>query len=86
MNHTNDPHINIVAEKQVEAFIAILSRRYGLSEEDIPDIIDNMKWIAKHRNKIENATVYAFLTLLGLLMIGMATAFWEGFKAMLRGK
>lgn len=70
----------IKAEEQVEVFIRILSTRYGLKENEIPEILDNLRWISRHRAGISRITWHASLSLVGLAIIGLGAAIWEGIK------
>ena len=76
----------VLAERQVEAFLRIMSTRYGLKEDEIPELLDNMKWVVKHRKHIDNSGTYALFILLGLVVTGLVTAMWEGIKHMLTVK
>lgn len=70
----------IKAEQQVEAFIQILATRYNLKEEEIPAIVDNIKWIGAHRSGLHRISWAAGLAIVALGMSGLATATFEGIK------
>ena len=70
----------IKAEAQVEAFIEIMARRYGLKEDEIPEIVDNLKWLSNHRRGISRISWAAGLAVITLGASGMALAMWEGIK------
>ena len=70
----------IKAEQQVEAFINVLSTRYGLKEHEIPEILDNLRWISRHRAGVSRITWHASLGLVGLAVVGLAAAMWEGIR------
>jgi hypothetical protein len=70
----------IKAEQQVEAFINVLSTRYGLKENEIPEILDNLRWISRHRAGVSRITWHASLGLVGLAVVGLAAAMWEGIR------
>jgi len=72
-----------MAEKQVEAFIEILRFRYGLTEADIPEILDTAKWAVKHRSRIDKAIGFAVISIIGLIVAGVAAALWEGLKQLI---
>lgn len=74
----------IKAEQQVEAFVQILATRYNLKEEEIPQIIDNIKWIGNHRNGIYRLSWAAGLAVVALGVSGLATATLEGIKQFFR--
>jgi len=73
----------IKAEQQVEAFITILATRYNLKEEEIPQIVDNIKWLSNHRAGIHRISWTAGLALVTLGLSGIAAAMWEGVKHLL---
>lgn len=70
----------VKAEELVEAFLRIMFTRYGVKEDEIPEIIDNLRWISRHRAGLSRITWHASLSLLGLAMIGLGAAIWEGIK------
>ena len=70
----------IKAEAQVESFIEVLARRYGLKEDEIPEIIDNLKWLSNHRRGISRISWSAGLGVIGLGASGLALALWEGIR------
>lgn len=74
----------IDAELQVEAFMDLIQKRYGLKHEDIPQILDDMRWLREHRTGINRVTWSVALGILALALSGIATAFWEGLKHTLR--
>ncbi len=70
------------AEQQVDAFISVLATRYGIKEDDLPEMLDGVKWALKHRKMLESIQDKAWLTLMGLGLTGLAVATWEGVKAL----
>jgi len=74
----------ISAELQVEAFMDLLQKRYGLKSEDIPSILDDLRWVREHRTGINRITWNVALGILTLAIAGLATAMWEGIKHNIR--
>lgn len=72
------------AEAQVEAFISILSKRYGVKEDEIPQFVDAMRWAAQHRSNINSISWHALLGVVGALAVALAVMVWEGIKSTLR--
>lgn len=70
----------IHAEAHVEAFIEILQRRYGLKPEDIPVILDDMRWLRQHRVGASRITWSVALGIVAISVSGVVQAFWEGLK------
>ena len=73
----------IKAEAQVEAFIEVLSKRFGIKEDEIPELVQTIRWSADHRRGINRMGWAALLGLLSLVISGAALTFWEGLKHML---
>lgn len=71
----------VKAEEQVEAFIKILSTRYGIRENEIPEIIDTARWAVRHRAGLSRITWHASLGVVGLAVMGLMAVLWEGVKA-----
>lgn len=78
------PEQRIQAEEQVDAFIQVLSQRYRFKEEDIPEILDNIKWISNHRNGLSRITWSAGLAIVTLGVSGIVLAMFEGIKHYLK--
>lgn len=70
----------VQAELHVEAFLDLLQKRYGLKPEDVPIILDDMRWLRQHRVGANRITWSVALGLVALAVTGVAKAFWEGFK------
>ena len=75
----------IHAEEQVEVFLTLLYKRYGVKEDEIPEIIDNIRWISRSRTGVSRITWHASLALIGLVMMGLFTLVKEGFIHFLKG-
>lgn len=73
----------IKAEEQVEAFITVLTKRYGIQEEEIPDLIEIIRWSADHRRGINRVGWSALLGIVGIAASGIMLAVWEGIKHIL---
>jgi hypothetical protein len=71
----------LLAELQVEAFITLLQKRYGLKPEAIPEILDDMRWLREHRNGINRVSWSVALGILAIALSGVMHALWEGIKA-----
>lgn len=82
---TISPDDRLRAEIQCEAFITVLCRRYGIAEEDIPELIAGLRWASEHRAHIEKVTFAMTVTLLAAVVSGFILALWEGFKHFVKG-
>lgn len=80
----DDAERRVEAELQVEAFLDMLQRRYGLKPEDIPAILDDMRWVREHRHGINRVSWSVALGILAIAISGVAAAVWEGLKHTLR--
>ena len=76
-----DVEARINAEIQVEAFLSILETRHGLKSSDIPQILDDMRWLREHRNGINRVSWSVALGILAIALSGVMHALWEGVKA-----
>jgi hypothetical protein len=75
-----DVEARINAEIQVEAFLSILETRHGLKSTDIPQILDDMRWLREHRNGISRISWSVALGILAVALSGVMHALWEGIK------
>jgi len=83
-NERRDVEKRVQAELQVEAFISLLEKRYGLESEDLPEILDDLRWLRKHRAGINRVSWSVALGLLALAAAGVWQAFVEGVKHFIR--
>ena len=79
-----DAERRVEAELQVEAFLDMLQRRYGLKSEDVPAILDDLRWVREHRHGINRVSWSVALGILAIAISGVAAAVWEGLKHTLR--
>ena len=71
---------------QVAAVVDLLARRYGIREDEIPDLLESVRWVREHRALIKKMQTAGMLTTLSLIVTAMSAALWEGIRAMLRGQ
>ena len=76
----DDVEARIAAEIQVEAFLSILETRHGLKSTDIPQILDDMRWLREHRSGISRVSWSVALGILAIALSGVMHALWEGIK------
>ena len=76
----------IKAEAQVDAFIEILAKRYGLKDDEIPALLNDVRWIADHRRSISRMGWAAILGVISLTVSGIWLMMLEGVKHTLTGK
>lgn len=80
----DDAERRVEAELQVEVFLVLLEKRFGLKSEDVPAILDDMRWVREHRNGINRISWSVALGILAIALSGVAAAIWEGLKQTLR--
>ena len=73
-------------ERIAEAFFSLLATRYGLKSEDIPQLMDDMRWVREHRTNINRVGWTVALGILGVAASGLAMMLWQGFKSMVSAK
>ena len=79
-----DAERRVEAELQVEAFLDMLQHRYGLKSEDVPALLDDLRWVREHRHGINRVSWSVALGILAIAISGVAAAVWEGLKHTLR--
>lgn len=72
----------VEAERLAEAFFQLLTSRYGLKPEDIPEILEDMRWVREHRRGVSRVGWTLVLGVIGVAAAGLASMFWAGFKSM----
>jgi len=75
----------IAAEAQLLAMLELLESRYNLQPDEIPEILDNLRWLAKHRSNLNRLSWTALLGIITLAATGAASAFVEGVKHYFKG-
>ena len=77
---TKQEHDRYLVEIQADAFLEILANRYGIESKDVPEIMDDLRWMRKHRNSINRISWSIALAILAVAVSGVVAAFWEGVK------
>jgi len=72
----------VEAERLAEAFFQLLATRYGLKSEDIPQILEDMRWVREHRRGVSRVGWTMALGVIGVAASGIAAMLWQGFKSM----
>ena len=67
-------------ERQFDAMIEIFCKRYGVKEDEIPQILENARWSGRHRGGINRISWSASLGALGVFVTGLMMLLWEGIK------
>ena len=63
---------------QVDMFIDILAKRYGLEPRDV---VDAVRWVQDHKQFVSKMKHGGMMTLLGITVTSVVLAAWEGAKA-----
>lgn len=82
-NLSEEQKVKVAAE--VDYFMVIMLRRYGLNEDDIPQIIDSLRWLKEHREFMGRVQAGGTLSLVAMLVSALAAAAWQGVKTILAG-
>lgn len=69
-----------IATEQVEAFIEILSSKYGINEEEIPKLINAVKWAAEHKVTIDKLSMATLVAIITTFVGGVVITIWESIK------
>lgn len=68
------------AALEVDIFLEILTKRYGL---EIKDVVDTVRWVQEHRDFIASLRRAGAISFLGIIVSAMLLALWEGIKALI---
>lgn len=79
MDHLEKEQL-LEAEAQVEAFLIVLSRRYGVDPDEIPKFVEALRWAAEHRGNIKRLSWHAFLGVVSAVVFGGIALFVLGIK------
>jgi hypothetical protein len=71
--------------RQADAVLALLLRRHGVKDEEMPELLEAIRWIREHRAFMQKLQLGGLLTTLSLLVTGLAAAIVEGVKSLMRG-
>lgn len=66
--------------EDVHKFLEQLQHRYGLSDEDVRDMIEDWKWINKSRRRASDLGTTAAKAFIWIFVSALFTAFLLGFK------
>ena len=67
--------------KQVESFLDVLKDRYDLSDEDLKELADDLKFLNNYRRQVQRFTNIFFGSIITGLAVGTLWAIWEGVKS-----
>ena len=67
-------------ERQFDAMIDIFCKRYGVKEDEIPQMLENARWSGEHRNGLNRISLSATMGALGVFVTGLMMLLWEGIK------
>lgn len=67
-------------ERQFDAMVQLFCKRYGVNEDEIPNLIETARWARQHRSGISKLHWSAALGVLGAVTTGLLLMLWEGIK------
>jgi hypothetical protein len=65
---------------QVEHFIDILSRRYGIEPQEI---VEAVRWVQRRQIASDKLKQSGIVSILGVVVAALALSIWEGIKALI---
>ena len=68
-------------ERQFDAMVQLFCKRYGVEEDEIPTLIEKIRWSGEHRSALNKLHWSAALGVLGAVVTGLLLMIWEGIKA-----
>ena len=82
MNHETDEQDREAGrrERQFDAMVQIFCKRYGVDSDEIPHLIETVRWSSQHRTGIIRIHWSAALGVLGAVVTGLLLMLWEGIK------
>ena len=80
LKEREDAKSRVEAELLAEAFMGILEIRYGLKSSDIPEILEDLRWVRQSRTGIIRIQWSIALAVLALAVSGFVMSLWEGIK------
>ena len=79
------PEQKLAAEAQVDYFTEVVLKRYGFNHNDLPEILDSLRWIKEHRSFMQRIQTGGTMSLIALLVTAIGSAIWQGAKVMIGG-
>ena len=67
-------------ERQFDAMVQLFCKRYGVDEDEIPQLIEKIRWSGEHRHILNKLSFNAALGVLGAITTGLLLMLWEGIK------
>ena len=83
MNEANNANKE-EAVQLVDAFLEILRHRWGIKEEDIPQLLEDIRWLRSQRAGMRRLSWTIVLAVVTSAVAGLSLAIWEGIKQVLR--
>lgn len=78
------PEELLEAEKQVDVFLTILSKRYGVKEDEIPLFIEAIRRSIERDRRFNQLSWHAILGVVSAVVMGALVLIWEGIKNALK--
>jgi hypothetical protein len=82
MNHATDEQ-DLEAgrcERQFNATVQLFCKRYGVAEDEIPNLVETIRWSHQRRAGIAKLHWSAAMGVLGAVVTGLVLMIWEGIK------
>jgi hypothetical protein len=67
-------------ERQFDAMVQLFCKRYQVNEDEIPHLIETVRWSRQHRSGISKLHWSAALGVLAAVVTGLLLMIWEGIK------
>lgn len=74
------PEKLLEAERQVDAFIQLLFKRYGVKEDEIPVFLEVLRASVERERRLSQLSWHALLGLVSAIVLGALALLIEGFK------
>lgn len=79
MSSENDP-LRDTAAKQVDYFAQDFLQRFGIKEEEVPDFVENLRWLINRRKRMDTVVGGVLITIFGAGGVMTLYAIIEGIQ------
>ena len=73
-------HYDLIAKKQVEAFMQQLELNYGLEPKEIHELFEDLRYLRSWRKNMGRYGDAAVKSALGAIVVAALVVAWEGIK------
>jgi len=68
-------------QQQVQAFLEEMQRRYGLSDDDVRELVRDWRWLRDYRARMDRYGGWIAHSIIIAIMSGLVVAVWAGIRS-----